>query len=90
MKAGIGSASISLSSGLVVAAIAAVNAVGDVIDPTGMVVAGARTDDGKRLADARVLLRSPLPSRTAPRPGGNTTLAVVATNARLTKPKSTG
>ena len=40
MKAGIGSASISLSSGLVVAAIAAVNAVGDVIDPTtGMVVA---------------------------------------------------
>ena len=90
MKAGIGSASISLSSGLVVAAIAAVNAVGDVIDPTtGMVVAGIRTDDGKRLADARVLLRSPLPSRTAPRPGGNTTLAVVATNARLTKPKST-
>jgi len=86
MKAGIGSASISLSSGLVVAAIAAVNAVGDVIDPTtGMVVAGTRTDDGKRLADARVLLRSPLPSRTAPRPGGNTTLAVVATNARLTK-----
>src|SRR4030095_2430420 len=57
MKAGIGSASISLSSGLVVAAIAAVNAVGDVIDPTtGMVVAGTRTDDGKRLADAPGLL----------------------------------
>jgi L-aminopeptidase/D-esterase-like protein len=86
MKAGLGSASISLPSGLVVAAIAAVNAVGDVIDPTtGMVVAGIRTDDGKRLADARALLRSPMPSRIAPRPGGNTTLAVVATNARLTK-----
>jgi L-aminopeptidase/D-esterase-like protein len=86
MKAGLGSASISLSSGLVVAAVAAVNAVGDVIDPaTGQVVAGVRTDDGKRLADARVLLRSSLPSRFAPIPGGNTTLAIVATNARLTK-----
>jgi L-aminopeptidase/D-esterase-like protein len=86
MKAGIGSASISLSNGLVVGAIAAVNAVGDVIDPTtGMVVAGIRTDDGKRLADARALLRSPLPAAVMPRPGGNTTLAVVATNARLTK-----
>ena len=64
MKAGIGSASISLPNGLVVGAIAAVNAVGDVIDPsTGTVVAGVRTDDGKRLADARALLRSPLPAR---------------------------
>jgi L-aminopeptidase/D-esterase-like protein len=86
MKAGIGSASISLPSGLVVGAIAAVNAVGDVIDPsTGSVVAGVRTADGKTLADARVLLRSPLPSRNVPPPGGNTTLAIVATNARLTK-----
>jgi L-aminopeptidase/D-esterase-like protein len=85
MKAGLGSASVSLPSGLVVAALAAVNAVGDVIDPTtGMVVAGIRTEDGKHLADARLLLRS-LPSRVAPSPGGNTTLAVVATNARLTK-----
>lgn len=87
MKAGIGSASISLPSGLVVGAIAAVNALGDVIDPTtGSIVAGLRTEDGKRLADSRALLRSALPlGRTAPRPGGNTTLAIVATNARLTK-----
>jgi L-aminopeptidase/D-esterase-like protein len=86
MKGGLGSASISLPNGLVVAAIAAVNAVGDVVDPTtGMVVAGIRSEDGKRLADARALLRSPLPARAAPRPGGNTTLAIVATNARLTK-----
>ena len=35
--------------GLVVAALVAVNAVGDVIDPaTGRIVAGARTDDGTR------------------------------------------
>jgi L-aminopeptidase/D-esterase-like protein len=86
MKAGLGSTSISLPNGLVVGAIVAVNAVGDVIDPsTGTVVAGVRTEDGKRLADARVLLRSPSPSRGAPQPGGNTTIAIVATNARLTK-----
>ena len=48
-----------MPNGLVVAALVAVNAVGDIIDPeTGAVVAGVRTDDGKRLADARQLLRS--------------------------------
>ena len=87
MKAGLGSASISLTSGLVVGAVVAVNAVGDVVDPTtGAVVAGVRTEDGTRLADARVLLRSAPGSRgTGPRAAENTTIAVVATNARLTK-----
>ena len=84
MKAGIGSASLSLAGGLVVGAIVAVNAVGDIIDPvSGQVVAGVRNADGS-LADARRVLRE----RTAPapaRPGENTTIAVVATNARLSK-----
>src|SRR6185295_7529584 len=72
-----------LPSGLVVAALVAVNAVGDIVDPaTGAVVAGVRTEDGKRLADARVLLRSSSPNAS---PGANTTIAVVATNAPLTK-----
>ena len=67
MKGGLGSASITLPDGLVVAALVAVNAVGDVIDPaTGQVVAGVRTDDGKGLADARTLLRSG--ALIAPRP----------------------
>lgn len=58
MKAGLGSSSITLSDGLVVAALVAVNAFGDVIDPaTGRVVAGVRTADGQALADARQLLR---------------------------------
>ncbi len=84
MKAGIGSASISLANGLVVGAIVAVNAVGDIIDPTnGQVVAGARNADGT-LADARRILREN-PAPAPPRPGENTTIAVVATNARLTK-----
>jgi L-aminopeptidase/D-esterase-like protein len=87
MKGGIGSFSIRMSDGLVVAALVAVNAVGDVIDPTtGQVIAGARTPDGKALADARKLLRDgSLMRQAAPRPGENTTIAVVATNARLTK-----
>ena len=59
MKGGLGSASITLPDGLVVAALVAVNAVGDVIDPaTGKVVAGVRTEDGKGLADVRSLLRT--------------------------------
>lgn len=84
MKAGVGSAAIVLPNGLVVGAIAAVNAVGDIIDPrTGAVVAGVRNPDGT-LADARTLLRSGVLLPPA-RPGQNTTIAVVATNARLTK-----
>jgi L-aminopeptidase/D-esterase-like protein len=84
MKAGIGSAAIVLPNGLVVGAIVAVNAVGDVIDPaTGAVVAGARDSSGK-LADARRVLRAGSQT-TTPRPGENTTIAIVATNARLSK-----
>lgn len=84
MKAGIGSAAIILPNGLVVGAIVAVNAVGDIIDPaTGKTVAGVLNPDGT-LADARTLVRSgELLSR--PRPGENTTIGVVATNATLTK-----
>ena len=84
MKSGLGSAAIIRPDGLVVAAIVAVNAAGDVIDPqTGQVVAGARDPDGT-LADVRKLLRAgEIGAR--PRAGENTTIAVVATNARLTK-----
>jgi L-aminopeptidase/D-esterase-like protein len=87
MKSGIGSASISLPNGLVVAAIVAVNAVGDIIDPeSGRVVAGVRTEDGKSLADARTLVRSgALMRRPQPRSGENTTIGLVATNAKLSK-----
>jgi L-aminopeptidase/D-esterase-like protein len=91
MKGGLGSAAITLPNGLVVAAIVAINAVGDVIDPeTGKVVAGVRTEDGKSLADVRTLLRSgALGRRPPPRSGENTTIGLVATNARLTKTEIT-
>jgi L-aminopeptidase/D-esterase-like protein len=84
MKSGLGSAAIRMPNGLVVGAIVAVNAVGDIIDPsTGKVVAGVLNGDGT-LADARQLLRSGALVARA-RPGENTTIGVVATNARLTK-----
>jgi len=87
MKSGIGTASITMADGLVVAALVAVNAAGDVIDPaTGKIVAGVRTADGKGFADARVLLRSGGVGRPAPpRPAENTTIGIVATNVALTK-----
>lgn len=87
MKGGVGSAAITLPNGLVVAAIVAVNAVGDVVDPmTGRIVAGIRTEDGRSVADVRRLLRTgELLKRPPPRPGENTTIGLVATNARLSK-----
>ena len=89
MKAGVGTASLTMPDGLIVAALVAVNAVGDVIDPaTGQVVAGVRTEDGKALADVRRLIRSGAlsrPAAPAPRAAENTTIGVVATNATLTK-----
>lgn len=87
VKGGIGTASIELSNGLIVAAIVAVNAVGDVIDPaTGQVVAGVRGADGGFL-DARRLLREGQPP--AALPVRNTTIGVVATNARLSQAEAT-
>jgi L-aminopeptidase/D-esterase-like protein len=89
MKGGIGTASVTLRNGLQVAAIVAVNALGDVVDPhSGAVVAGARADDGS-FADARRLLRSGAATVLSSPPAENTTIAVVATNARLTKTEAT-
>ena len=86
MKGGVGSASVGLSGGLVVAALAAVNAFGDVRDPaTGEIVAGPRLADGT-LADSVEYLEE---AARFMRWGESTTLAVVATNARLTKPQVT-
>ena len=88
MKSGVGSAAADGPEGLVVAALVAVNAVGQIVDPaTGEVVAGMRGDDG-RLADLRRLLGPEAPPPPA-RPLENTTLGVVATNARLTKAQAT-
>ncbi|GMV23834.1 MAG: hypothetical protein AMXMBFR57_37830 [Acidimicrobiia bacterium] len=84
MKGGIGTASLTANGGLVVGAIVAVNASGSILDRrTGRVVAGVRTEDGQSLEDPFALIRR----LTAPgtREMENTTIGVVATNARLTK-----
>ncbi len=88
MKGGIGSASARLGE-VVVGALVAVNAFGDVRDPdTGALLAGARDRaDGRALVDtAQALARGATPPSFAPR---HTTIGVIATNARLSKPEAT-
>ena len=84
MKGGIGTASVRVGA-VTVAALIAVNAIGDVVDPkTGAVIAGARTADGRqRLDSMAALLRGELPARALA--GMATTIGVVATDAALTK-----
>ncbi len=89
MKGGLGTSAIELPNGLVVAALVAVNAIGNVVDPlTGHYIAGARTADGASFVDLRAWLRRPV---AAPPllPLESTTLGIVATNARLTKVEAT-
>lgn len=72
---GLGTAAVALPVGGTVGAVAAVNAVGDVVDEDGTVLAGPGS--AERL----------LTGQSGPRPaeGTNTTLAVVATDVALTK-----
>ena len=89
MKGGTGTSAIKLESGLTGGAIVAVNAVGDVFDPsTGKPIAGARTKDGKSLLNsmAAILGGEHLPPQLA---GAATTIGVVATDAVLTKAQVT-
>ncbi|MDE3196203.1 MAG: P1 family peptidase, partial [Acidobacteriota bacterium] len=85
MKSGIGSASLTLGSGVMVGALVAVNALGDVIDPeNGRIVAGARkAPDSREFVNSAAAMRHGVANGPAGR--GNTTLAVVATNARFDK-----
>ncbi len=99
MKSGLGSASLRIGGGLVVGAIVAVNALGDVIDPVGgEILAGLRSGrvgpvrvGGKGyFADTLSVMKRPIARgvlRFATR--SNTVIGVVATNARLTKSEAT-
>lgn len=84
---GLGAAALRLPAGAVVGALAVVNALGDVHGHDGRVLAGARSPDGSFAGAVRVLLQGgvgamgPVP----PLAGGNTTIAVVATDAALDK-----
>lgn len=83
MKGGIGHASLQVGP-WVVAAVIACNAVGDVLDPaTGAIVAGARDPKHGWRHSTQALLTD-MPTQT-PLAGTNTTVGVLATNARLDK-----
>lgn len=83
MKGGIGTASIRVGA-ITVAALVAVNATGDVIDPAhGSVIAGTRGADGRPRSSAAAIAAGELPPRALA--GMATTIGVVATDAVLTK-----
>jgi L-aminopeptidase/D-esterase-like protein len=85
LKGGLGTASEALPSAageLVVGALVAVNSFGEVVDPaSGQVIAGPRAEGGGFVGTVDILRGA----EQAPWGGESTTLAVVATNARLTK-----
>lgn len=89
MKGGIGTASIKVgNSGLVVAALVAVNAVGDVIDrQTGKIIAGARVPNSNSFLNSMDRIMSGATIRAEA--GAHSTIGIVATNAALDKTQMT-
>jgi len=80
-KTGIGSASVVLAGGILVGALVAVNAFGDVWEGE-RIIAGPRLPGDAGFADTTRLL---LEGRGVGAPGTNTTIGVVAVGGRLTK-----
>lgn len=94
MKSGLGTVSLAIGdTGVTVGAIVAVNAVGDVLNKeSGRIMAGARNPDGDAFRDSmkQILAGATVTGRRdGPHIGGNTTIGIVATNARLTKSEAT-
>lgn len=95
-RGGLGQASLTLPGGIVVAALIAVNAVGDIVDPNrATIIAGARDPETQTLVDAlgtiqplfdQYAFRRPARGEEGDAPvAENTTIGVIATNARLSK-----
>lgn len=84
MKAGLGTACVRMHGGIKVGALVAVNALGDVRDPsTGKIVAGARKPDGSGFLDTEKAFTGDLSATILG--FSNTVIGLVATNARLDK-----
>ena len=83
LKGGLGSASALLESGMTVGALVAVNAVGEVTDREGRFWAAA-FEEGGEFGGGGTPDKAGLP-RTKLTPGSATTIAIVATDAALTK-----
>jgi L-aminopeptidase/D-esterase-like protein len=84
-KGGLGTAARRIAGDVTVGALAAVNTFGDVVDPaTGQIIAGARDPEGKGFLNTVEQLHGDL-NQTMLAFASNTTLAVVATDAQLSK-----
>jgi L-aminopeptidase/D-esterase-like protein len=82
IKGGVGTASVTTSTGATVGALVVVNAIGDIVDPeTGEIVAGPQTESGFANS-VDLMISSPPKERGFFR---NTTIGVVATDAKLNK-----
>jgi len=90
MRGGLGTASVTLPNGVIVAVLAVCNPWGDVVDVrSSRIVAGARSPDGPdRYLNTEAFLRS-APSFDTRFFGMDTTLCVVATNAKFTREQIT-
>lgn len=87
MKSGLGECVRSCGE-LVCGAVSAVNAVGDIVDPTsGIALAGLLDEAGEHVIDSTEVLLSL--AATMPLSRTNTTISCVVTNARLTKAEAT-
>lgn len=84
-KGGIGSAALSLPKGLVVAALMAVNAVGNVIGEDGEILAGLRSEDGTGFASVLDEMTRISAAGVEAAANENTVIGVVATNGILNK-----
>lgn len=83
-KSGLGTASQQIGDGVIVAAVVVENAFGDVIHPkTGEIIAGPRRSNGEGFLSTSELLKGGQFKGTGLL--SNTTIGVVATNARLDK-----
>jgi D-aminopeptidase len=89
LKGGIGSASVVLPSGVSVGALVVVNAFGSVVQGDGPEFWAAPFELGNEFGGLGVAARPAGFVRTKHNPGGNTTIAVVATDATLDKPGAT-
>jgi L-aminopeptidase/D-esterase-like protein len=88
VKGGLGT-SATEDGDVVVGALAAVNAFGEVLNDDGSVLAGARGDAAIEPDEVQDGSEDPVSSTdTEPLPGMNTTLVVVATNAKLSKERA--
>jgi L-aminopeptidase/D-esterase-like protein len=84
-RGGVGYAASQHRSGATVAALVVANAVGDVIGSDGEVIAGPRDGDGRLLRSAELIPTMDALPASVERPGENTTLVCVCTNASLDK-----